>query len=65
MISKQKYRHVSALDTDLYVHSTSITNYGYILVRASIINQRTEDLYEIATYKIYNEHLKNWQVVSE
>ncbi len=65
MTSRQKYRHISTLDTDLYVHKVPFHNDKYLVVRASIVDRKTEHVYEIATFKIYKEHIRNWKVVGE
>ena len=58
-----KYRHIATLDTDLYVHHVQYEHKDYFKVWASLIDRKSEYVYETASFKIQKEHLKYWRIV--
>jgi hypothetical protein len=63
MIKGNKYRHCQTLDTDLYVISVRWSDLEETIVRAAIVNRNTEEVYEIGTYTIKDEDMRNWRKI--
>lgn len=60
----QRYRHLSTLDTDVYVFKVTYIGRKYVKVRAAIIDRKSEYVYELKTYTIQREDFWKWKEVA-
>ena len=56
------YRHIHTYDIDLEIIKAYPCSEGY-KVRAALLNRHSGYVYEIKTFVIKNEQLKNWKLV--
>ncbi len=63
MRSGNLYRHISTLDTDLYVHAVKYAGPRYIKVQASIVYRKDHYVFERKVFLIKREDLWKWNYV--